>query len=38
MKNFSGSVEEKSIEGKLNGGGALVDVHSTGGKISVTFN
>jgi hypothetical protein len=38
MKNFSGSVEEKSIEGKLNGGGILIDVHSSGGKINVTFN
>ena len=38
MKNFSGSIEEKSVEGKLNGGGTPVDVRSTGGKINVTFN
>ncbi len=38
MKNFSGSVEEKSIEGKLNGGGTMVNVRSTGGKINVSFN
>ncbi|HEY2728226.1 MAG TPA: hypothetical protein VGI61_13705, partial [Parafilimonas sp.] len=38
MKNFSGSVDEKSIEGELNGGGTLVKVHSTGGKINVSFD
>lgn len=38
MKNFSGSVEEKSIEGKLNGGGTTVEARSTGGKINVSFN
>ena len=38
MKNFSGSVDEKSIEGKLNGGGTLVKVRSAGGKINVSFD
>lgn len=38
MKNFSGSVDEKSIEGKLNGGGTTIEVRSTGGKINVSFN
>ena len=38
MKNFSGSVDERSIEGKLNGGGTQVNVRSTGGKIDVSFN
>jgi hypothetical protein len=38
MKNFSGSVDEKTIEGKLNGGGTLIKVRSTGGKINVSFD
>jgi hypothetical protein len=38
MKNFSGSVDEKSIEGKLNGGGSPVKVRSAGGKINVSFD
>ncbi len=37
LKNFSGSVDEHSVEGQLNGGGTLVDVRSQGGKISVSF-
>ena len=37
LKNFSGSADEKSIEGKLNGGGALVDVRASSGKINVSF-
>ena len=37
LTNFSGSADEHSIEGKLNGGGALVDVHSSGGRINVRF-
>ncbi|MEP6684139.1 MAG: hypothetical protein ABJA35_12800 [Parafilimonas sp.] len=38
MKNFSGSVDEKSVEGKLNGGGTRIDVRSSGGKINVSFD
>jgi len=38
MKNFSGSIEEKSVEGKLNGGGTLVKAHSSSGNINVSFN
>ncbi len=38
MKNFSGSVDEKSIEGKINGGGTLVKARSEGGKINVSFD
>ncbi len=37
LKNFSGSADENSIEGKLNGGGTLVDVRANSGKISVSF-
>jgi len=37
LKNFSGSADDNSIEGKINGGGALVDVRASGGKISVSF-
>jgi hypothetical protein len=37
LKNFSGSADENSIEGKLNGGGTLVDVRTSSGKISVSF-
>jgi hypothetical protein len=37
LKNFSGSADEHSIEGKLNGGGALVDVNASGGRINVRF-
>jgi hypothetical protein len=37
LKNFSGSADENSIKGKLNGGGTLVDAHSNSGKIEVSF-
>jgi hypothetical protein len=37
LKNFSGSADENSIEGKINGGGTLVDVRASSGKISVSF-
>ncbi len=38
LKNFNGSVDEKNIEGKLNGGGILIDVHANSGRINVSFN
>ncbi|HEX5152526.1 MAG TPA: DUF4097 family beta strand repeat-containing protein [Parafilimonas sp.] len=37
LKNFSGSAEEHSIVGTLYGGGALIDVHSSGGRVDVRF-
>lgn len=37
LKNFSGSADENSIEGKLNGGGAKVDVRASSGRINVSF-
>jgi hypothetical protein len=37
LQNFSGSADEHSIEGKLNGGGALVDVHSNSGRVNIKF-
>jgi hypothetical protein len=37
LTNFSGSADEDSIKGKLNGGGTLVDVRANSGKISVSF-
>jgi hypothetical protein len=37
LKNFSGSADENSIEGKLNGGGTVVDVRASSGKITVSF-
>jgi hypothetical protein len=33
MENFSGKMEEDKVEGKLNGGGALVKVNAGGGRI-----
>jgi uncharacterized protein involved in outer membrane biogenesis len=38
MKNFSGSVDDKSVEGKINGGGTSIEARSRGGKINVTFD
>jgi hypothetical protein len=38
LKNFNGSVDERNIEGKLNGGGTLIDVHANSGRINVSFN
>jgi len=37
LKNFSGSADDNSIEGKINGGGTLVDVRASSGRISVSF-
>ncbi len=37
LNNFSGDTDEHSIEGKLNGGGALVDVHTNSGSINISF-
>jgi hypothetical protein len=37
LTNFNGSTDEHSIEGKLNGGGPLIDVHTTSGNINVRF-
>ncbi len=37
LKNFSGSKDENSVEGKLNGGGILIDVEASSGKINLTF-
>jgi hypothetical protein len=38
MKNFSGSVDDKSVEGKINGGGTSIEARSRGGKINVSFD
>jgi len=37
LKNFSGSADDNSIEGKINGGGPRVDVRASSGRISVSF-
>lgn len=37
LNNFSGSVEEGKIDGKLNGGGTQVKVNAGGGKINLTL-
>jgi hypothetical protein len=37
LKNFSGSADDNSIEGKINGGGVLVDVRASSGRINVSF-
>jgi hypothetical protein len=38
LKNFDGSADERNIEGKLNGGGTLIDAHANSGRINVSFN
>src|SRR6185436_753747 len=37
LKNFSGSTDDNSIEGKIYGGGPKVDVHASSGRINVSF-
>ncbi len=37
LSNFSGSMEESSLHGKLNGGGVPVTVDAGSGRISLTF-
>ena len=38
LNNFSGSVENDRVSGKLNGGGTNVEVNSNSGRISLSFN
>jgi hypothetical protein len=38
LKNFSGSVDDNSVEGKLNGGGTPVKVHAGSGHVRIAFN
>jgi hypothetical protein len=38
LNNFSGSVEEGRIDGKLNGGGLPIKVNAGGGKINLTLS
>jgi hypothetical protein len=37
LKNFSGSTDDNSIEGKIYGGGPKVDVRASSGRINVSF-
>lgn len=37
LKNFSGSVDENEVDGKLNGGGTEVNVRAGSGHISLSF-
>ena len=37
LSNFSGSIEEESVTGKLNGGGVPVTVKAGSGRISLTL-
>ena len=38
LENFSGSLKEDEVEGKLNGGGVPVKVKSKSGQIILAFN
>jgi hypothetical protein len=38
MSNFSGDMDDKKIQGQLNGGGTEVKVNGGGGKLVLTFN
>lgn len=38
LKNFSGSVDNNSVDGKLNGGGVPVKVHAGSGHVRLVFN
>lgn len=37
LKNFSGSVDDNSVDGKLNGGGTAVRVHAGSGHVNINF-
>ena len=37
LSNFSGSVEDEAIKGKLNGGGVPVTVDAGSGRVTLTF-
>jgi hypothetical protein len=37
LKNFSGSVDDNSVDGKLNGGGTEVKVHASSGHVNLSF-
>jgi hypothetical protein len=37
LSNFSGSMEENQLHGKLNGGGVPITVDAGSGRISLTF-
>ena len=38
LRNFSGAIEKDKIRGKLNGGGILVDMGTSGGSVNLAFN
>jgi hypothetical protein len=37
LKNFSGSVEEDNVSGKLNGGGTQVIARAGSGRVNISF-
>jgi len=37
LKNFSGSVEDEKLDGKLNGGGVPVTITSNSGRVSLVL-
>ena len=38
LDNFSGIAEDDLIEGRLNGGGKLVDLQASDGDVNLSFN
>jgi hypothetical protein len=35
MNNFNGVVEDDRVQGKLNGGGIPVSIHTSGGRVKI---
>lgn len=38
LDNFSGTAKDHLVEGRVNGGGKLVDLHASGGSVSLSYD